>query len=469
MHSQASYHMCLTNSDIQALISLLVPDELITLTQLCQTLHGHIRMDDASAKANLLSKTLCSGFGSFVRMSTHCPCPAKTFHSVMVCPRGGFGAESHPCTGCGVNTCDECRIHVFYNFMTDDSGLDQRRWWAGYYFLNPTAVAVYPPKNSDGSVWHLPVKEMLPRHDQGRVHIPLEIGALGDPEPIEPILDLDLGIHQFISPRGRTQYPYSGNNIVSFLDLTVNKRKDLACPSCYLERQNQGVVPCSCTLRKRFLDRWLCMHCYIGEITVDEQLRCHVPIAAEVGQGHIHVCGCGTEFTPDIRPKVMCNWCKGEIEGLKQSAEGDATSENDEDKTGEEEELGDGDDEEDHSAADFAGLPLNEFGFAENRDGSLSVYVNGECIRGERLGRAIIRQWMTIQGEHVECTCCICDEKDSMHAHAGDGAEDEDDDVEGLGDMNKEMEDGDDDDDADLPDLEDVESAAGFEDPWGLD
>lgn len=357
--------------------------------------------------------------------------------------------------------------------MTDDSGLDQRRWWAGYYFLNPTAVAVYPPKNSDGSAWHLPVKEMLPRHDQGRVHIPLEIGALGDPEPIEPILDLDLGIYQFISPRGRTQYPYSGNNIVSFLDLTVNKRKDLACPSCFLERQNQGVVPCSCTLRKRFLDRWLCMHCYIEEISVDEQLRCHVPIAAEVGQGHIHVCGCGTEFTPDIRPKVMCNWCKGEIEGFKQGAADDATNGNDEDNGREEEELGDGDDEEDHLAADFAGLPLDEFGFAENRDGSLSVYVNGECIRGERLGRAMIRQWMTIQGEHVECTCCICDEKDSIHTHVGDEAEDEDDDedddVEGLGEMNKAMEDGDDDDDADLPDLEDVESAAGFEDPWGLD
>jgi len=455
--------MRLTNSDLQALVPLLVPERLVTLTQLCQTVHGHLRMDDASAKANLLSKTLCSGFGSFVRMSTHCPCPAKTFHPVMVCPRGGFGAESHPCVGCGVNTCDECRIHVFYNFMTDDSGLDQRRWWAGYYFLNPTAVAVYPPKNSDGSAWHLPVKEMLPRHDQGRVHIPLDIGALGDPEPIEPILDLNLGTHQFISPRGRTQFPYSGNNIVSFLNLTVNKRKDLACPSCYLERQNQGVAPCSCTLRKRFLDRWLCMHCYIEEVNVDDKLRCHVVKASEVGQGHIHVCSCGTEFTPDIIPKVMCNWCKGEITELEQGTEDDATSENAEyNSEEEEEELENGDDEEDHSAADFAGLPLDEFGYAENRDGSLSVYVNGECIRGERLGRAMIRQWKRIQGEHVECTCCICDEKDSMHAHAGDVSEDEDED-EG------EDEDGDDDDDDDLPDLEDVESAAGFEDPWGLD
>jgi hypothetical protein len=78
----------------------------------------------------------------------------------------------------------------------------------------------------------------------------------------------------------------------------------------------------------------------------------------------------------------MCNWCKGEIEGPQQGDENDVISGNSEgiDEEGEQEEEFH---EEDHSAADFANLPQDEFGFAENHDESLSVYVNGECIRGE--------------------------------------------------------------------------------------
>jgi hypothetical protein len=350
----------------------------------------------------------------------------------------------------------------------EDTGFDQRRWWAGFYFLEPTAVAVYPPKNSEGSAWHRPIEDMKPLHDQGRFHIPLNINAIGDPEPIQRILDLDLGTHRSIDPVGRTQYPYSGHQIVSFLDMITNKRKDLTCPSCYQERRKERLVRCSCTLRKRFLDRWLRATCYIKEDTADEDLRCHIPVADEVGEGHSHVCYCGAEFTPEVAPKVMCNWCKGEIEGPQQGDENDVISENSEgiDKEEEQEEEFH---EEDHSAADFANLPQDEFGFAENHDESLSVYVNGECIRGERLGRSIVRQWMTIQGKHVQCICCVCNSRNSHHTHAGDGEEDrddEDDEDEEWNDTDEAMEDDDSSDDQDLPDLEEVESAAGFEDQW---
>jgi hypothetical protein len=382
------YSMHLTDHCPQAVVSHLPPDDLITLTQLSQTHHSHIRMDDASAKTNLLSKTLCPGVGIIVRMTSHCPCPAKTFNPMIDCSKFGFETESRPCVECGINTCDECRIHVFYNSLTEDSGFDKRRWWAGFYFLQPSAIAVYPPKDSDNSTWHRPIEDMLPLHDQGRVHIPLNlnIGAIGEPEPIARMLDLDLGTRQFISPRGRTQFPYSGDSIVSFLNMIVNKRKDLACPSCYQERQKKGVVPCSCTLRKRFLDRWLCATCYIKEDKADEDLRCHVPITDEIGQGHVHVCDCGAELAPEVRPKVMCNWCKGEIERPTQGTEDAAASENDEDiNDEEEEEAEEEDDDENHSAADFADAPQDTLAFAENRDGSLSVYVNGERIRGERL------------------------------------------------------------------------------------
>jgi hypothetical protein len=309
---------------------------------------------------------------------------------------------------------------------------------------------------------------MKPLHDQGRLHIPLNINAISDSEPIQRILDLDLGTHQFIDPIGRKQYPYSGYQIVSFLNMVVNKRKDLACSSCYQERRKEHVAPCSCTLRKRFLDRWLCAPCYIKEDSADEDLRCHMPIADEVGEGHSHVCECGAEITPEVTPKIMCNWCKGEITGSQQSSENGVISENSDvinEEEGEEEQH-----EEDHSAADFAHVPQDEFGFAKNHDGSLSVYVNGECIRGERLGRSMIRQWMTIQGKHIDCTCCVCDGRDPHHTHSGDGEEDMDDeDDEGWEDAGEAMEDEDGSDDGDLPDLEEVESATGFEDQWGLD
>jgi hypothetical protein len=167
----------------------------------------------------------------------------------------------------------------------------------------------------------------------------------------------------------------------------------------------------------------------------------------------------------------MCNWCKGEIEGPQQGDENDVISGNSEgiDEEGEQEEEFH---EEDHSAADFANLPQDEFGFAENHDESLSVYVNGECIRGELLGRSIVRQWMTIQGKHAECICCVCNRRNSHHTHTGDGEEDrddEDDEDEEWNDTDEAMEDDDNRDGQDLPDLEEVEPAAGFEDQWGLD
>jgi hypothetical protein len=464
MKKLSLYFIQNTDTNLQALVSFLTPDDLVVLTLISQAFHKHIRMDDANAKANLLSKTLCPGMGYFARAISHCICSVKTFEPIVDCAGLGFATESRPCAKCAVNTCDECRIHVLYNFLTEDSGFDQRRWWAGFCFLQPEAIAVYPPKNSEEDAWHLPIKDMKPLHDQGRIHIPLNIIAIGDPEPLQRILDLDLGTHQFIEPIGRTQYPYSGVQIVSSLNMIVNKRKDLTCPSCYQERWKKGLARCSCTLRKRFLHRWLCATCYIQEDRADEDLRCHTPIADEVGEGHSHVCGCGAEFTSEAELKVMCNWCKGEVQGPQQGAENDVASENGEDISNDEEEGGgEGEDypDEDHSAADFAHVPQDEFGFVENHDHSLSVYVNGECIRGERLGRSVVRQWMRIQGMHVECTCCKCSNRIADHIYAED-EEDRDD-------TDDATEDDDSSEDENLPDLEEVESAAGFEDQWGLD
>lgn len=107
-----------TDTNLQALVSFLTPDDLVVLTLISQAFHKHIRMDDANAKANLLSKTLCPGIGYFARAISHCICSVKTFEPIVHCAGLGFATESRPCAKCGVNTCDECRIHVLYNFLT---------------------------------------------------------------------------------------------------------------------------------------------------------------------------------------------------------------------------------------------------------------------------------------------------------------------------------------------------------------
>jgi hypothetical protein len=410
-------------------------------------------MHDANVKANLLTKTLCPGLGYAAREHFHCPCTSKTFQSTIGCTRFGHDIESRPCAECGINTCDECRIHVFYNPRTEDPGLDQRRWWAGYFFLEPLATAVYPPKNTKDKAWHLPIKEMKSLHDQGRVHIPLAIPAVGDPEPIDRILDMNLGRRHGITPLGRTEYPYSGFQIVSDLNLVINRRKELVCGSCYEQNQEQGQPQCSCTLRKRFLNRWVCIPCYFKEKEADQAMRSRTAVDDDSPHGHHHLCGCGAELADDYEPRVLCNWCKGEVIVAEDEDVTDVETETEDDADQE-------DEVEEHSSADFAHLEPTEFGYARNRGGTFSVCLDGHSFRGERLSLSLVRQAMAEFDMEVDCTCCVChgrqphDEQDEDHEmNEGDegGEGDEDDsyweDVEESGDK-------------DMPDLVQTDGAS---------
>lgn len=414
------------NNIKQTLVSFLPPFDVVTLTRVSQTMHAHIRMHDATVKGNLLSKTLCPGLGCHMRSKLHCACAAKNFHKSIRCAGNGFRTESRPCVECGVNTCDECRLHVFYNYLVEDAQYDQRRWWAGFFFLNPTAIAVFPPKSGDVSAWHHPVKEMEPLHDQGRFHIPLYIPAIGDPEPIEKLLDVNLGEQQVFAPTGRTQYPYSGNEIVSYLNTAVVRRKELLCSACFEQRHKHGSSPCSCTLRKRFLDRWVCVGCYTKENESDKAISSHVVVHDADGSGHRHLCGCGASFGAGPQPKILCNWCKGEVTGEWNDASneiGDEDPEDAENPEDNEDHEDDAEQDEAHSAADFANLGPGQLGYAENRDTSLSVYVDGTRIRGEQLSRGIIRGWRIQEGMPEGCTCCLCGDMRHKHEHSDDDEE----------------------------------------------
>ncbi|KAF1938410.1 hypothetical protein EJ02DRAFT_468963 [Clathrospora elynae] len=420
---------------------------------------------------------------------THCPCKAKSFRYYVGC--GGFGAkvESRPCHECGINTCDECRIHVLYQSLTEDPGLDQRQWWAGHFFLNRHAIAIFPPKDEDSSAWYVPADEAMPLHDQGRFHVPLDIGAIGDPEPIRRILDLNLGCQHMITPLGRTEGEYSGHEIVACLDAVASSRKDLLCPPCYQKHQKKDLPPCSCTLRRRYLDRWLCLPCFLKEAESEAERKLNGQVEDDTEYGHHHLCGCGAHFTPDMALRAVCDWCKGEVIAVEyQDDADDATSiEDDPDEQ-----------DEEHSAADFLDAPPDIPVFAENRDGTASVYINGVCYRGERLGRAFIRSWVARQGMEAECTCCECagpvhdddrgdsvegghEEEDEWEDVDGEDNSEEDDDEHYMPDL-KEVHDStsyqwrEGGDDVDMPELEEVPGSIGYgepalncADPWGLD
>jgi hypothetical protein len=296
---------------------------------------------------------------------------------------------------------------------------------------------------------------MKPLHDQGRFHIPLDIPAVGDPEPIDRILDINLGRRHHINPLGRTEFPYDGQHMVSFLNMVVARRKWLVCEPCYKQHQKQGHSQCSCTLRKRFLDRWVCIPCYFEEEKADLVMRCRSVVDDDSAHGHHHVCGaCEADFPDDSEPKVLCNWCKGEIII-------------DEDETDDETHFDDKDDEEDeeHSAADYASLGPDEFGFAKNRDGSFSVYINGNCVRGERLGRAVVRQAMVEHDMPVRCTCCTCHGQELHHEPHQEPHQEQT----NNSDMNNGVGDEDDGDWEDLPDLVETNGAEDEEESIEVD
>jgi hypothetical protein len=406
----------------KSLASHLQPDDVVKVSLLSQTLHGLVRWHDAKAKANLLTKTLCPGKGMFLRSLAHCPCAMRSFHLTMGCSGEGFPATTKPCTKCGVNTCDECRIHVLYQVGTEVPGLDNHRWWAGYFFLHKAALSIYPPKQGDIGAWYLPPGTNMPLHDQGRFHAPLQVTGVADPEPIDRTLDINLGRH-YITPRGRTEFPYSGWSTIGFLHHIGKMRREYACLACYREEeahQGQQLSPCSCTLRKRFLDRWLCISCYVKEALADEEVFRRKEV--EIFNGHEHIaswsCRCGTKLTPDCEHRIICNWCKGCIDRHATQISDDEMTESDDEEW-----------DEDHSLSDIDHLPPSAMKYVRNHDNSLTIHTNETRVRGEKISRGAITEWMKELGEEVECTCCKCgiDPHEHGHGHGVDGDEDNED------------------------------------------
>jgi hypothetical protein len=387
---------------MQGLVSHLRPDDLVALTTTCQNINSQMRMNEAPVKSNLLTKTLCPGVGLEVRSACHCSCKTRGWHSYSGCGGEGYDVDSRPCIACGVNTCDECRIHVVYQVYMEDPGLDNRRWWAGHVLTDAVPIALHPPKAPDGASWNLPPDVMRPHHDQGRFHIPLFVYALADPEPLDRILDTDLGRYEII-PRGRISLPFDGMKVVGTFNDIARSREELVCLSCTKERDVLGSMPCQCTLRKRFLDRWVCIPCHLDEQQrVSEQINT-VPIQETHGWRLEIYCRCGIKIKPD-EYKRRCTWCDGHIADTYEHEE---SHEDDDDDVSEAHK--NNDDEDDNAGPAPIDSSVGTLIQVDNKDGTSAVYHNGTRISGERLSRGMVLQWAARKGAKLPCQCCTDD------------------------------------------------------------
>ncbi|KAF1919901.1 hypothetical protein BDU57DRAFT_155502 [Ampelomyces quisqualis] len=407
---------------LEALVSHLRPNDLVNLTTTCQVVNNQIRMREKQVKASLLTKTLCPGTGLQARLKRHCPCRTRGWHSYCGCGGEGYNVTSKPCISCGINTCDECRIHVSYQVYVEDPGLDGHRWWAGYVLNYLFPFAIYPPKGDDGAAWHLQPDMMQSHHDQGRLHLPLYMNGIADAEPISRILDTDLGKND-ITPSGRTSRPFEGvYTAVLFKSLLAN-RKELVCRICFDGMYGAGLSLCSCTLRKRFLDRWTCVPCHLDESKKFDQEHRATRIYSKDGPWIDKIfCRCGDQIVPVGHYEVICRWCNGHVVHVEDD-NADANPEN-----VDKQEFTNNEDDEENAGSAPVNLPPDHMAFVNNKDETLSIYVNGSRISGERIGRSIVRDHLSRKGIELPCACCDCSsvacENHHHHQHSDDESED---------------------------------------------
>jgi hypothetical protein len=403
----------------------LLPDDLVAMMATCKAFNSHIRMDKTQVKANLLKKTLCPGLGLAARLANQCPCKTRGWHSYAGCGGDGHDVSSKPCVVCGINTCDECRIHVVYQTFMEDPGLNSRRWWAGYLLDFPYPFSLLPPEGNADASWHLPEDLTRSHHDEGRFHIPLHVGAIADPEPLDRILDMNLGCHT-ITPFGRTAAPFDGENVVSFFEAAASSRRELLCLPCVEQHRRNNFKPCSCTFRRHFLDRWTCLPCHAKETKQEAQMRMTRIISdPKEPHGHAIACRCGTRITQNDDYEAICLWCSGLI---PDSNGDDDSNENDA------KDFRNNDDEEDNAGpaptdlmAAHALIPV------DNKDGTMAVYFNGVRISGERLSRAMVQTWASNKGVDIPCSCCKCPTRVCDHHHHHDHHHDHSDEDEYAG------------------------------------
>ena len=294
---------------LEMIISSLYPDDLMALLLCSKTMHKTI-LPQSSSLENLLGKLKCSGRGVRIRNKRH---KKSTFFDAydcteyIKCGAKESDTECRPCSRCKVSTCDECRIHCVYQSIYETPcDEDELPNFSGFILLSPSEIPILSPHHmsSDHSApeWESPAHgSSAPHHDQGYIDVPFEEDSFGLPECVEELLELDLGSHTLAaSASSNVVHP---SPVLRALYQATEQRKRWFCNDCLPKdgsdsRRSLQDSQCQCTLRNRFLDRWLCLRCYEAEETDLDTMFAE----------HKEHCACGRQAG-----NKTCLWCWGEV------------------------------------------------------------------------------------------------------------------------------------------------------------
>jgi hypothetical protein len=323
----------------EAIVTNLCPDDLLALALVCKASHQAIFPQPGSLD-NVLSHLSCSGRGIEIRNRCHVKsnffseydCTEYVHCGSTECQRN---IESRPCVKCKVNTCNECRIHCVYQTIyetsCDPDDPAELPNFSGFVLLEPLEQPILSPHHlNPGDATALPrwenpaASDQGPYHDQGHLDVALQSNASAAPEYIDTIIDLDLGQHSFAALSEHSRYFGSPSPVLLPFAQVAEQRKVFLCEDCFASHAPKGpsalkppsrplawlpraestetIAPCHCTMRKRFLDRWLCLRCYEQEGSAVSDF---IGLAPPKWTGQ---CRCGLHAR-----HILCLWCWGEV------------------------------------------------------------------------------------------------------------------------------------------------------------
>ncbi|KAF2203190.1 hypothetical protein GQ43DRAFT_439022 [Delitschia confertaspora ATCC 74209] len=315
---------------LDSIVPKIAAKDLLSLALTSRLAYHYIFRSEKSRIA-LLSRTRCDSSGIGIRQMHH----QKYFDGVIVpedyvvCGSNDKSrvVPSKPCGSCGVNTCDECRIHITYqaHYRPPDAP-DEFPYWSGYAMLSLSEMPIIGPQEYGlPEVWEPPgdrYPRSDPHHDQGSLGLPFDDGSSVESDrPVESIINMDLGHNYDLRSYDAPSSGGPASRILAPFWGVVEARKRLYCPDCFERREGkkdhnskckcEGCPPaskyCHCTLKARFLDRWLCLLCYQRE----QQSLAEQPGAKKENFEHdirSYKCSCGVQLAKDYNV-ILCLWC----------------------------------------------------------------------------------------------------------------------------------------------------------------
>ncbi|KAF2866336.1 hypothetical protein BDV95DRAFT_505194 [Massariosphaeria phaeospora] len=294
---------------LESIVSHLFPKDLYSLALSSKATYKSV-FPNSDSRPNLFNKMACDGTGIRIRGLHHrgSISSSNKCKDSAVCGTNDDKrrVESRPCVTCGTTTCDECRIHCTYQSASQKPGADDELpEFSGFALLSRSEMRILSPA-------HMRITESEPwtpgpHHDQGLLDNPIDSDASAPAEWVEDIIAFDLGDSPLqLSTSSESSHP--SPVIQTFWDITERRKRSL-CHDCFGQECDTGPhSDCRCTLKSHFLERWLCLRCFLAE---EKLIQDHF-------YGLEDHCVCGARLDKS-KALILCLWCKGEVANPEQS------------------------------------------------------------------------------------------------------------------------------------------------------